>query len=361
MSHRLAPAMLTVALLAFATAAHAQKTITVNFDSEDAFKESSGAEGKAKKSTMTKEQRAAAIAVAQKEYDDAVGKGVVTVKEGTGGDVEMTVSGDTAIKKGAKYGNAGQEGKTGIVYQGEFEGFKDAELSNAIGETVAHEAGHKLGLDHNSDNPVSKMTSGDLVTEEQRKKDGRAFNADDIKKLKKNLGLNKAEQKDDRKTGDLGVRVGNVVAALQNKPDDDYLDAFVDFDAVGGTEFGYITSGGDFVFQGDDTDDPYPGFLTFIYSAGANLAVSFGGQILSLQNGGGQFLLSNPNPFNPKVYRHAELLFETPGGTALLTLDATVRDGTGGFYAIPEPAAWSLMILGFGLLGATLRRRLAPA
>ena len=31
--------------------------------------------------------------------------------------------------------------------------------------------------------------------------------------------------------------------------------------------------------------------------------------------------------------------------------------GTGGFFAVPEPASWMMMIIGFGIVGASLRRR----
>jgi hypothetical protein len=358
MSYRLAPAMFVMAFLAFATAAHAQKTITVNFDSTAGFEESNGDKGTATKSTMTAAQRAKAIAVAQKEYDDALGAGKVVIKEGTGGDYQMTVSGGAAIKAGAKYGNAGKDGQTGIVYQGEFGGFTGDELSNGVGETIAHEAAHKIGIaGHNEDNPPSKMTRGDLVTEDQRKKDGRSFSASDVEKLKKNLGLATTEQKDDKKVGDLGIRVGAIVQALANKPDDDYLDAFTTFNAPVGASFGYISDGGDFVWQGDWQNPIFPGTFTFIYSAGANLAVQFGSQVYTLENGGGSFTLSDVNPFNPKDFRHADLRFMTAGGEADLVFDATVLEGTGGFYMLPEPTEWVLMLVGFAALGASLRAR----
>jgi PEP-CTERM motif len=31
--------------------------------------------------------------------------------------------------------------------------------------------------------------------------------------------------------------------------------------------------------------------------------------------------------------------------------------GSGGFFAVPEPASWMMMIIGFGIVGASLRRR----
>jgi hypothetical protein len=33
--------------------------------------------------------------------------------------------------------------------------------------------------------------------------------------------------------------------------------------------------------------------------------------------------------------------------------------GSGGFFAVPEPASWMMMIVGFGMIGASLRRRAA--
>jgi hypothetical protein len=41
------------------------------------------------------------------------------------------------------------------------------------------------------------------------------------------------------------------------------------------------------------------------------------------------------------------------------TLAGNVQIGGGGFTGTPEPTAWTLMILGFGLAGAALRRRVA--
>ncbi|MBS0332174.1 MAG: PEP-CTERM sorting domain-containing protein [Proteobacteria bacterium] len=50
-----------------------------------------------------------------------------------------------------------------------------------------------------------------------------------------------------------------------------------------------------------------------------------------------------------------------PGWLAFDDIDYAV-DPTGGLGgAIPEPASWALMIAGFGLLGAVLRRRAASA
>jgi len=48
----------------------------------------------------------------------------------------------------------------------------------------------------------------------------------------------------------------------------------------------------------------------------------------------------------------------SPTGAPLLTADNVVNVGAG---AVPEPAAWALMILGFGGVGATLRRKARTA
>ena len=46
------------------------------------------------------------------------------------------------------------------------------------------------------------------------------------------------------------------------------------------------------------------------------------------------------------------------GGNGATTLETwVIRDGFGG--GVPEPSAWALLILGFGMVGAGLRRRVA--
>jgi hypothetical protein len=144
--------LLTTALLVVTTSfAHAQKTIKIDFNSTAKFTESGGTEGTATKSGVTDAQKALIIKKVQEKYDNALGAGKVTVSEGTGGDVDMILNGNGS--GGAKYGNAGKPGKPGVVYLGEFKGNAafntDTTLANAVGETLAHEAGHKFGLDHN--------------------------------------------------------------------------------------------------------------------------------------------------------------------------------------------------------------------
>jgi len=190
-----------VALLLALPSAHAQKTISIDFDSTDAFTESDDVKGTSKKSALTDEQKKAVIANVQKEYDDALGGGKVKVEAGKAGDVKMIVNGGRAPGKneGKEAGDAGKPGKPGVAHEGEFleRGFAGAGLVNAIAETVAHEAGHKLGIaEHNADDPPSKMTRGSLVTDAQRKADARKFTEHDIEKLKKTLGIAKPEQKD---------------------------------------------------------------------------------------------------------------------------------------------------------------------
>jgi len=58
----------------------------------------------------------------------------------------------------------------------------------------------------------------------------------------------------------------------------------------------------------------------------------------------------------------AAFLSSLLGGTAYINVHSTFARGgeIRGFYeAVPEPGTWALMILGFGLAGASLRRRAA--
>ena len=50
------------------------------------------------------------------------------------------------------------------------------------------------------------------------------------------------------------------------------------------------------------------------------------------------------------------------GGNISAVLDTVTLDVTSGAgTAVPEPATWTMMIAGFGLVGGALRRRRAPA
>jgi hypothetical protein len=335
--------------------AHAQKTISINFNSTHAFTESDNVRGKSKKSALTNAQKKAVIANVQKEYDDALGPGIVKVEAGKAGDVKMIVNGGRApgANKGKEYGDAGKPGKAGLAHEGEFlkNGFADDGLVNAIAETLAHEAAHKLGIaQHNLDNPPSKMTKGDMVDDAQRKADMRKFTAHDIATLKKTLGIANPEQKDSFAPG-LNVFRGEDVDFPPNIPDDRFLDVLVNFTGLTGAEFGYISGSGDFVWQGDWTDNPYPGVMTFIYSAAADLAVMVDGEVFSLGEHEGSFLLSHLNPDNPAVYLDASLSFATPRGTVDWTLDASAFRTTGGFFAVvPEPDTLVFLVLAVTLL-----------
>lgn len=84
------------------------------------------------------------------------------------------------------------------------------------------------------------------------------------------------------------------------------------------------------------------------------------------------FDLSLASTFNPSFvfgYPNLELakqalLTGLADGTAYLNIHTSAFPGgeiRGSFSAVPEPSAWAVMILGFGVAGAALRRRRAPA
>src|SRR5262249_55695365 len=142
--------------------------VKVDFNSTSDFMESDGSTRTAEPSNLSDSQKAAIIAKAQKKFDDALGPGKVVVSEGTGGDIDIIVSGENNSRA---YGNTGQPCKPGVVYSGTFvaatdssggtQYSPDAGLPNAVGETLAHEIAHKLGVAHNQEtNPPTIMTQG---------------------------------------------------------------------------------------------------------------------------------------------------------------------------------------------------------
>ena len=88
------------------------------------------------------------------------------------------------------------------------------------------------------------------------------------------------------------------------------------------------------------------------YSGPVNYTVSLGDQIYS----GG---LAQAQPFTA-----TSALVTLAAGTYALTFSAYTEGGDNSalidkvsIAAVPEPATWGLMIAGFGMIGATMRRR----
>lgn len=335
----LAAALLLGATTLAAQAPAVAKKIAIDFGSTAKYVESCGTEGTAAASSLTAAQKAAVITKVQAKYDAALGAGAVTVCEGKGGDIDVIVSGNRApgALQGKEYGDAGKPGKPCVCHEGEFtnNGFAGDDLVNAIAETCAHEAGHKLGLGHNWDNPPTLMTEGGKVPDATRKADGRDFNADENKALMKNVCV-KADGKDSIGTGDLRLKVGEWISPPPFQPDDRYLDAKVVWLTGPGTaEFGYISSAGEFVYLADATNIlGNETYMSFLYSAGVDFAVRDGTQVFSLGNGNGAYQLNNPNPNDPTHFLNAQVVINTGSGPAAIALE--VIDGllrTGGFGA----------------------------
>ena len=68
--------------------------------------------------------------------------------------------------------------------------------------------------------------------------------------------------------------------------------------------------------------------------------------------------LSFSGGFRSRTFEGLQEVAITPGGTYRLYLD---RAATRAVAVVPEPSTWALMIAGFGLAGASLRRRAGPA
>jgi PEP-CTERM motif len=83
-----------------------------------------------------------------------------------------------------------------------------------------------------------------------------------------------------------------------------------------------------------DSDDSWQ-----IFSGSTNLLNAFSGQTLSIR-------FTNFSP-------------DTWTGPAGIGLDNVSLTATTGIPSVPEPASWALMIAGFGLVGAAMRRRVA--
>jgi hypothetical protein len=311
------------------------KSIKLDFSSTASFTESDNIAGTATPSGFSAADKATIIALVQQRFDKASSTGVYKVSEGAGGDVNIIINGGTApgTNMGKEYGDEGKPGGPGVVHVGEFmgQGFMGAGLTTGVGETAAHEAGHKLGLEHNWDNRPTLMTEGSKVTMAQRLAGNRKFNTTDSNTLNQNSSNTKSHHKDNVGLNNLLVFVGERVGPPPNFPDDRYLNCYALLNAPVGWQFGFMSSTGEFVFQGDYTNNPSnPAFMSLPYSAGLDLAVRMGSTRYKLSDGStvATSSLSVVNPNNTAVFQQADIFF--PGGVQL-TLQATIDPTTGGF------------------------------
>ncbi len=113
-----------------------------------------------------------------------------------------------------------------------------------------------------------------------------------------------------------------------------------------------------------DTTGVFPGVFNltatfggqpFAYQVAYSLAVTDTGDILTLGGNTGTFmgrtLLVNP------IVIDAPGIGTQPGVISSGTGTLTVTIGAAGSAAIPEPATWAMMLLGFGMVGFGLRSR----
>ena len=137
-----------------------------------------------------------------------------------------------------------------------------------------------------------------------------------------------------------------------------------------------------------DQGDPYlsvgtflpSGFATFSFTAQAGggvrqLGMDYGSAdeynsfVLHLSNGttetytGGQVIAAAANGNQTSPVTNGRLTFRPDGGLYITSIDlrstgqALEVDNFGVIAAVPEPATWGMMLLGFGVMGVSLRRR----
>ena len=109
--------------------------------------------------------------------------------------------------------------------------------------------------------------------------------------------------------------------------------------------------------------------LKFYDSAGEFLAAIDGNQAFANSNPGNgvagfAFVVDAPQ----QLYLNGIIFNQANFGTFRIALEATVTDATGGpesflafnraaVAAVPEPATWGMMLVGFGVVGSAVRRR----
>jgi hypothetical protein len=107
-------------------------------------------------------------------------------------------------------------------------------------------------------------------------------------------------------------------------------------------------------------DTAQAGFLELSLGGVPSSSLSFSSVILSGTPDVGTFASVNVNPMNLNSFMFGPFLIAS--GVYTLTINGNATDG-GGFgggvsvSAVPEPATWAMLLLGFGAIGFQIRRR----
>ena len=164
-------------------------TIRVDFNYTGMVKETTGASYDAKPSSLSAADKAAVIAKIKEKWEDALGAGKVTVEEGAAGtgDPQRDRSSPIPFGPGTWHLNRASNRLRRSLDEGFFLRVTVRHRKwvgpNAIGESSAHELGHRAGLDH-TENKADLMSAGGLVPMADREADTRPFTPDQKDTLK---------------------------------------------------------------------------------------------------------------------------------------------------------------------------------
>ena len=293
-------------------------TIRVDFNYTGMVKETTGASYDAKPSSLSAADKAAVIAKIKEKWEDALGAGKVTVEEGAAGTGDLSVIVTDTDGPGTKYGNAGDDPAAAIVYEGFFrkEGFTGTGLTNAIGESSAHELGHRAGLDH-TENKADLMSAGGLVPMADREADTRPFTTEQKDALKTWLkGLDKSKPKASGKATDFVV-TPLMQEAADNAPDETAADLNLTLNGFpSGTQFGYMNIDNKFFSLGTG-----PIITITDFTTPYNFAVRTGdgGQVCDAATGGTlTFLPGSTYPFGANTAKFSFRCPSQPAGDVQL-------------------------------------------
>lgn len=154
----------------------------------------------------------------------------------------------------------------------------------------------------------------------------------------------------------LDANEGAVLASGAYTAPNDTGAGFTDFNPVARTELasGLNFAAGTYYLVLDGPGGPFSNNVNWILAAGADTSSLASGFSLGASYAavGPPFGSGAPNSFGPGS---AFTLYQDVSGLAI-ELESLPRTP-----GVPEPAAWALMIMGFGLAGTSLRRRGATA